>query len=55
MSEWGEEFRPEYRELSQIRSFFRVPVLALTTTSTEKVKDDICNMLHLEDENTVIK
>ena len=54
LSEWGEEFRPDYKEMAQLRSFFNVPVLALTATSTPKIKDDVVSILQLEDEKTVI-
>ncbi|XP_053376549.1 uncharacterized protein LOC128547568 [Mercenaria mercenaria] len=42
LSEWEEDFRPEYREMAQLRSFFKVPVMAVTATSTTKVEEDIC-------------
>ena len=54
MSQWGEEFRPDYKEMCQLRSFFKVPVLAVTATSTSKVKEDIVQILQLKEENTVI-
>ena len=54
MSQWGEEFRPDYKEMAQLRSFFKVPVLAVTATSTPKVKDDVVSLLQLEEEKTVI-
>jgi ATP-dependent DNA helicase RecQ len=54
LSEWGEDFRPEYREMAQLRSFFKVPILAITATSTKKVKDDIISILQLKTEETDI-
>ena len=54
LSEWGEDFRPDYKELHQLRSFFKVPILALTATSTEKIKSDIMASFHLDSENTDI-
>ncbi|MBS1571330.1 MAG: DNA helicase RecQ [Bacteroidetes bacterium] len=42
ISEWGHDFRPEYRNLKQIiDKIARVPVIALTATATPKVQDDI--------------
>ena len=49
ISEWGHEFRPEYRNLRQLRqSFPSVPVVALTATATQRVREDIVNQLDLE-------
>ena len=52
VSEWGEDFRKDYRLLSELRSIFNIPVMALTATTTEKVKQDIMEYLHLNDEDT---
>ncbi|MGE8433542.1 MULTISPECIES: DNA helicase RecQ [Chryseobacterium] len=42
ISEWGHDFRPEYRNLKQIiDKIANVPVIALTATATPKVQDDI--------------
>ncbi len=50
ISEWGHDFRPEYRQLASLRSIFpRVPVMALTATATERVREDIVRQLHLRD------
>ncbi len=58
ISEWGDNFRQEYQQLSELRSFFQTPVMALTGTSTKKVKADITTHLHLQynvfDEDTDI-
>lgn len=49
ISEWGHDFRPEYRNLKTLRNTFPgVPIIALTATATEKVRDDIANMLNLD-------
>src|SRR5436190_3875951 len=50
ISEWGHDFRPEYRELAKLRTFFpRVPIMALTATATERVRKDIVQQLELRD------
>jgi ATP-dependent DNA helicase RecQ len=50
ISEWGHDFRPEYRQLSQLRSLFaEVPLMALTATATTRVREDIVRMLRLRD------
>ena len=48
ISEWGHEFRPDYRNLRQLRQDFpAVPVIALTATATERVREDIIDQLGL--------
>jgi ATP-dependent DNA helicase RecQ len=48
ISEWGHDFRPEYRQISTLRSLFPdVPMMALTATATERVREDIVKQLHL--------
>jgi ATP-dependent DNA helicase RecQ len=48
ISEWGHDFRPEYRQLAQVREALPgVPFLALTATATEPVRDDIVRQLRL--------
>jgi ATP-dependent DNA helicase RecQ len=50
ISEWGHDFRPEYRELKKLRTHFPdVPIMALTATATERVRDDIIKQLKLRD------
>ena len=50
ISEWGHDFRPEYRQISALRAVFpNVPVMALTATATERVRGDIVRQLHLDD------
>ncbi|MDG6256531.1 MAG: DNA helicase RecQ [Methanomicrobiaceae archaeon] len=49
ISQWGHEFRPEYRQLALIkRTFPATPVIALTATATAAVRQDICEQLHLD-------
>jgi len=55
ISEWGHDFRPEYRQLSQLRSLFpKVPMMALTATATERVRADIVKQLHLRDARSYV-
>jgi ATP-dependent DNA helicase RecQ len=50
VSEWGHDFRPEYRQLGQLRDRFpQVPMMALTATATERVRQDILEQLQLSD------
>ncbi len=50
ISEWGHDFRPEYRQLSLLREQFTdLPFMALTATATTRVRDDIIRQLHLKD------
>jgi ATP-dependent DNA helicase RecQ len=48
ISEWGHDFRPEYRELAVLRERFPgVPLVALTATATARVRDDIVSLLRM--------
>ncbi len=50
ISEWGHDFRPEYRRIkSMIQQFGNLPVVALTATATPKVQLDIQKNLQMED------
>src|SRR5580704_9544459 len=50
ISEWGHDFRPEYRQLSELRALFpKVPMMALTATATERVRADIVKLLRLRE------
>ncbi len=55
ISEWGHDFRPEYRRLAELRdSFPDVPVMALTATATERVRADIVRLLGLRDPSVYV-
>jgi ATP-dependent DNA helicase RecQ len=50
ISEWGHDFRPEYRRLSDVRDQFpTAPFIALTATATQRVREDIVERLALRD------
>ncbi len=50
VSEWGHDFRPEYRQLARLREALpSVPLMALTATATERVRADIIQHLRLRD------
>src|SRR5205807_429763 len=49
VSEWGHDFRPEYRLLGRLRDRYpSIPMLALTATATHRVRDDILTQLKLK-------
>ncbi|HYG74569.1 MAG TPA: DNA helicase RecQ [Planctomycetota bacterium] len=48
ISEWGHDFRPEYRQLATLRELFPgIPMMALTATATGRVRGDIVRLLKL--------
>jgi ATP-dependent DNA helicase RecQ len=54
VSEWGHDFRPEYRQLRRLRHRYQhddriIPILALTATATERVRHDILGQLELHE------
>lgn len=50
ISEWGHDFRPEYRKIRYaIDEIGKAPVIALTATATDKVRTDILKCLDIED------
>ncbi|MEH7503341.1 DNA helicase RecQ [Neobacillus drentensis] len=56
ISQWGHDFRPSYRHIQQLITSLpqRPMVLALTATATPKVREDICDLLDIDEENTII-
>ncbi|MCB0446420.1 MAG: RecQ family ATP-dependent DNA helicase, partial [Gelidibacter sp.] len=54
ISEWGHDFRPEYRNLKHIikRIGDNIPIIGLTATATPKVQEDILKSLDITDANT---
>ena len=54
ISEWGHDFRPEYRNLRHIikRIGENIPIIAVTATATPKVQEDILKNLGISDANT---
>lgn len=54
ISEWGHDFRPEYRNLRKIieRIGSNIPIIGLTATATPKVQEDILKNLGIPDANT---
>jgi len=50
ISEWGHDFRPDYRHLKELRGVFpSVPVIALTATATPRVQSDIVEQLSMHE------
>jgi ATP-dependent DNA helicase RecQ len=48
ISEWGHDFRPEYRQLSKLRALFpNSPIAAFTASATQRVRHDIVDQLRL--------
>jgi ATP-dependent DNA helicase RecQ len=48
ISEWGHDFRPEYRKLNLLKTHFpTIPLIALTSTATPQVQNDIVNQLNM--------
>ncbi len=55
ISEWGHEFRPDYRQLSRLRtSFPQLPIAAFTASATRQVRHDILKQLQMRDPHLYI-
>lgn len=55
ISEWGHDFRPEYRRVNVLRTKFpKIPIIALTATASPKVRSDIISQLNLSDPNIYV-
>ena len=55
ISEWGHEFRPEYRQLSRLRTHFPAqPIAAFTASATRRVRHDILHQLQLRNPDKYI-
>lgn len=55
ISEWGHDFRPEYRQIAAVRARFpHAPCLALTATATPRVRTDITKTLRLKNSRQFI-
>ena len=55
ISEWGHEFRPEYRQLATLRQNFPdIPIAAFTASATRRVRHDILDQLRLRDPHKYI-
>ena len=55
ISQWGHDFRPEYRQLGRLRELFPgSTVHAYTATATQRVRDDIIRQLQLDDPEVLV-
>jgi ATP-dependent DNA helicase RecQ len=55
ISEWGHEFRPDYRQLSRLRtSFPQLPIAAFTASATRQVRHDILKQLQMREPHLYI-
>ncbi|GAB4178305.1 MAG: DNA helicase RecQ [Terrimicrobiaceae bacterium] len=55
ISEWGHDFRPEYRQLGALRDWLpETPMMALTATATQRVREDIVKRLRLREPATFV-
>jgi ATP-dependent DNA helicase RecQ len=55
ISEWGHEFRPDYRQLSRLRTRFPgIPIAAFTASATRQVRHDILKQLQMSDPHLYI-
>ncbi|MBT3606120.1 MAG: RecQ family ATP-dependent DNA helicase, partial [Candidatus Latescibacteria bacterium] len=55
ISQWGHDFRPEYRKLAEVRNQFpNVPCIAATATADDPTRREIVQQLHIEDEGLFV-
>ena len=54
ISQWGHDFRPEYKELGKLKEDFEAPILALTGSATKKTRKDIIETLQLEKPKVIL-
>ena len=47
ISQWGHDFRPEYRSLGRVKELFDIPIAAFTATATPRVQKEIVANLKL--------
>lgn len=56
LSQWGHDFRPDYKELSRLRQLYpEVPIMCLTATATHTVQCDVLSILKLKSVKTFIR
>lgn len=56
LSQWGHDFRPDYKKLSELRQLYpAVPIMCLTATATRTVQNDVLNILKLKQVKTFIR
>ena len=56
ISEWGHQFRPSFRKISDLRTILpQTPILALTATANKYVIDDITTNLHFKKNHEIVK
>lgn len=56
LSQWGHDFRPDYKQLSCLRTKYpKVPIICLTATATRQVEGDVVSILKLRNVKTFIR